>query len=124
MMKGCGFDGVELHFAHGYLGSSFLSARTNHRTDAYGGSLEKRGRLLYNSVAKTRAAVGSDFVVGVRMTGTEHMPQGITIAESAHMARAANRRASTMSTSREDAGKPPNGICRKKTAPCLTKPRP
>jgi 2,4-dienoyl-CoA reductase-like NADH-dependent reductase (Old Yellow Enzyme family) len=91
MMKGCGFDGVELHFAHGYLGSSFLSARTNHRTDAYGGSLEKRGRLLYNSVAKTRAAVGSDFVVGVRMTGTEHMPQGITIAESAHMARAAEQ---------------------------------
>ncbi|MCF8025337.1 MAG: NADH:flavin oxidoreductase, partial [Desulfobacteraceae bacterium] len=86
MMKECGFDGAELHFAHGYLGSSFLSARTNHRTDAYGGNLENRGRLLYNAVAKTRAAVGQSFVVGVRMTGNENMPRGITIEESTHMA--------------------------------------
>lgn len=91
MMKECGFDGAELHFAHGYLGSSFLSARTNHRTDAYGGSLDNRGRLLYNAVAKTRAAVGPDFVLGVRLTGNEHMPRGITIDESTHMARVAEQ---------------------------------
>ncbi len=89
LMEACGFDGVELHFAHGYLGSSFLSPRTNHRTDDYGGSLEKRATLLLRSVARTRAAVRSDFVVGVRMTGTEHMPEGITIEESTRMARMA-----------------------------------
>ena len=86
LMKGCGFDGVELHFAHGYLGSSFLSGRTNLRTDAYGGDLEKRARLLLNSVSKTKSAVGSDFTVGVRMTGNEHMPGGITIKDSTQMA--------------------------------------
>ena len=89
LMKACGFDGAELHFGHGYMGSSFLSARTNRRTDDYGGSLEKRAALLCRSVAKTRAAVGSDFVVGVRMTGTEHMPGGITIDESVEMAKMA-----------------------------------
>ncbi|UCH08614.1 MAG: hypothetical protein JSV55_06485, partial [Deltaproteobacteria bacterium] len=62
LMKECGFDGAELHFAHGYLGDNFLSPRTNLRTDAYGGSFENRTRIFRNAINKSRAQVGSDFV--------------------------------------------------------------
>ena len=48
----CGADGVELHFAHGYFAYSFLSPRTNIRTDAYGGSSDNRMRFLVNSLTK------------------------------------------------------------------------
>lgn len=87
LLKDCGFDGAELHFAHGYLGDNFLSPRTNLRTDAYGGSLENRARVLRNALTKTRAQVGSDFVIGVRLTGNEHMPGGLTIEDSSSIAR-------------------------------------
>ncbi len=66
LMKEAGFDGVELHFAHGYLGDNFLSPRTNLREDGYGGTLENRARVFRNALIKTRAQVGPDFVVGVR----------------------------------------------------------
>jgi 2,4-dienoyl-CoA reductase-like NADH-dependent reductase (Old Yellow Enzyme family) len=87
LMKGCGFDGAELHFAHGYLGDNFLSPRTNLRTDAYGGSFENRVRFFRNVVIKTRVQVGPDFVVGVRLTGEEHMPGGLGIEESSRVAK-------------------------------------
>lgn len=86
LMKECGFDGAELHFAHGYLGDNFLSPRTNLRTDAYGGSFENRVRFFRNVVIKTRVQVGLDFVVGVRLTGEEHMPGGLTIEDSSRVA--------------------------------------
>ena len=89
LLKDCGFDGAELHFAHGYLGDNFLSPRTNLRTDAYGGSLENRARVLRNAIMKTRAQVGPDFVIGVRLTGNEHMPGGLTIEDSSRIARMA-----------------------------------
>jgi 2,4-dienoyl-CoA reductase-like NADH-dependent reductase (Old Yellow Enzyme family) len=62
-----GFDGVELHGAHGYVLCQFLSAETNRRNDRYGGSLENRSRLLFDIVAGVRAKCRSDFTVGVRL---------------------------------------------------------
>jgi 2,4-dienoyl-CoA reductase-like NADH-dependent reductase (Old Yellow Enzyme family) len=63
-----GFDGVELHGAHGYVLCQFLSPETNRRTDEYGGSLENRSRLLFDIVAGIRARCRSDFTVGVRLS--------------------------------------------------------
>jgi 2,4-dienoyl-CoA reductase-like NADH-dependent reductase (Old Yellow Enzyme family) len=87
LMKEAGFDGVELHFAHGYLGDNFLSPRTNLRTDGYGGSLENRARIFRNALIKTRVQVGPDFVIGVRLTGNEHMTGGTTIEDSCGVAK-------------------------------------
>jgi len=87
LMKECGFDGAELHFAHGYLGDNFLSPRTNLRTDAYGGNFENRTRIFRNAIIKSRVQVGSDFVIGVRLTGNEHMTGGLTIEESSRIAK-------------------------------------
>lgn len=63
-----GFDGVEIHGAHGYLLCQFLSAETNRRTDRYGGTLENRSRLLFEIVDGVRARCRSDFIVGVRLS--------------------------------------------------------
>ncbi|MCW6512395.1 alkene reductase [Lichenifustis flavocetrariae] len=62
-----GFDGVELHGAHGYLLDAFLRDGTNHRTDAYGGSIENRARLLFLVAADCAAAIGADRL-GVRIS--------------------------------------------------------
>ena len=66
----CGFDGVELHFAHAYTMASFLSVE-NARRDAYGGSFENRMRLPLEVVAAVRKAVGPEFLVGCRYLGSE-----------------------------------------------------
>ncbi len=66
-----GFDGVEIHGGHGYLLSSFVSPSTNTREDEYGGSLEKRGRLLLEVVRAVRAAVGPDFAMWVKLDSRE-----------------------------------------------------
>jgi 2,4-dienoyl-CoA reductase-like NADH-dependent reductase (Old Yellow Enzyme family) len=63
-----GFDGVEIHGAHGYLVCQFLSAEINKRTDRYGGSLENRSRLLFEIVEGVRERCGKDFIVGVRLS--------------------------------------------------------
>ncbi len=63
-----GFDGVELHGAHGYVLCSFLSPETNRRTDAYGGPLANRARILFEIVAGIRARCRGDFQVGVRLS--------------------------------------------------------
>ncbi len=63
-----GFDGVELHGAHGYLICQFLSSDLNHRTDDYGGSLENRSRILFEIIDGIRARCGADFIVGVRLS--------------------------------------------------------
>jgi 2,4-dienoyl-CoA reductase-like NADH-dependent reductase (Old Yellow Enzyme family) len=63
-----GFDGVELHGAHGYLLCQFLSAEINRREDEYGGSLENRARLLFEIVDGVRERCGPKFVLGVRLS--------------------------------------------------------
>jgi 2,4-dienoyl-CoA reductase-like NADH-dependent reductase (Old Yellow Enzyme family) len=73
-----GFDGLEIHAAHGFLLDEFLSPRYNRRTDRYGGTLENRMRFLLELVRKTKAAVGNDMAVGVRASADEHIPGGST----------------------------------------------
>jgi len=64
----CGFHGVEVHGAHGYLVAQFLSAKYNRRTDDYGGSLENRARLLFDILEGIRQRCGSEFSVGLRLS--------------------------------------------------------
>jgi 2,4-dienoyl-CoA reductase-like NADH-dependent reductase (Old Yellow Enzyme family) len=68
--RACGFDGVELHFAHAYTMASFLSV-TNGRTDAYGGSFPNRMRLPLEVIEAVRGAVGRELLVGCRYLGSE-----------------------------------------------------
>jgi NADPH-dependent glutamate synthase beta subunit-like oxidoreductase/2,4-dienoyl-CoA reductase-like NADH-dependent reductase (Old Yellow Enzyme family) len=72
-----GFDAVEVHSPHGYMIWEFLSPRSNHRTDEYGGSLENRMRFLKNIIVNTRKRIGPDYPFGIRLSGDEHMPDGM-----------------------------------------------
>jgi len=74
-----GFDLVEIHGAHGYLHHSFVSPLSNLRTDEYGGSLEGRARFSVESVRALRAALGSDFTLGYRISCDEFVEGGFTI---------------------------------------------
>jgi len=74
----CGFTGVQVHAAHGYLISSFLSPVTNRRTDAWGGSLPNRARLLLETVAAVRRAVGDDFPVSVKLNSDDFRQGGFS----------------------------------------------
>ncbi|MEO9635644.1 MAG: NADH:flavin oxidoreductase/NADH oxidase family protein [Parasphingorhabdus sp.] len=77
-----GFTGAQIHAAHGYLLSSFLSPRANQRTDEYGGSLENRARFLLAVVAKTRAAVGPDFPISVKLNSADFQKGGFNFEDS------------------------------------------
>ena len=80
--KRAGFDGIELHCAHAYmLLGSFLSPLRNKRTDAYGGSLLNRARLLFEVIDGIKAACGKDFPIVLRMSGSERDPQGNTLED-------------------------------------------
>lgn len=82
-----GFDGVELHGAHGYLLSQFLSATMNQRTDEWGGSFEHRARLLRETVRAVRAATPKDFTVGVRISPEDFgQAKGLDLDESLQLA--------------------------------------
>jgi len=75
-MKALGFDGVQLHCAHGYLLSRFLSPYANRREDQYGGSVVNRVRIIREVVAEARGRAG-DFPILIKMNGTDNMPGGI-----------------------------------------------
>ncbi len=75
-VKKAGFDGAQLHGAHGYLLSSFLSPYTNRRNDTYGGSLEKRVTILREIIGKARERV-DDFPILIKMNCTDHIEGGI-----------------------------------------------
>lgn len=75
------FDGIELHAAHGYLLSQFLSPVFNKRRDNYGGALEGRARLLLEVVREVRDAVGSRFAVIVKINSEDFMEGGFTTEE-------------------------------------------
>jgi 2,4-dienoyl-CoA reductase-like NADH-dependent reductase (Old Yellow Enzyme family) len=73
-----GLDGVEVHgMAHGYLLGQFLSPATNHRTDAYGGSLENRLRIITEIIDATREETGPELIVGVRINSDDGMEGGL-----------------------------------------------
>jgi 2,4-dienoyl-CoA reductase-like NADH-dependent reductase (Old Yellow Enzyme family)/thioredoxin reductase len=76
-----GFDGVEIHMAHGYLLHQFLSPLYNHRADAYGGDLEARTRFPREVLRAVRARVGGDFTVGIRIVVDEHNADGLDAAD-------------------------------------------
>ena len=82
-----GFQVVELHFAHGYLGHSFLTPLMNERTDAYGGSFENRTRFLFESVRAVRAAITEDVPLFVRFSCTDWVEGGWTLEDSVRAAR-------------------------------------
>jgi 2,4-dienoyl-CoA reductase-like NADH-dependent reductase (Old Yellow Enzyme family)/thioredoxin reductase len=82
-----GFDGVEISAVHGYLLHQFLSPIYNKRTDAYGGDLDGRSRLLHEVVAAVREAVGGDFTVGVRLVLTDGIEGALTIDDAAAVGR-------------------------------------
>src|SRR5271166_1142091 len=82
-----GFDGVELQCSHSSIVRGFLSPATNKRTDAYGGSLERRARLLLEILSEVRDALGRKLVVGVRLCGDELIDGGTTISEAVAVAR-------------------------------------
>lgn len=73
-----GFTGVEIHAAHGYLLSQFLSPLVNHRKDRWGGSLENRARLLLDIVRGVRAAVSSGFAVSVKLNSADFQRGGFS----------------------------------------------
>ena len=77
-----GFTGVQVHAAHGYLLSQFLSPRSNQRDDPWGGSLENRARLLLDVVAAVRAAVGGDFPVAVKLNSADFQKGGFAFDEA------------------------------------------
>ncbi|MEM2945303.1 MAG: FAD-dependent oxidoreductase [Thermoproteota archaeon] len=82
-----GFDGVELHGAHGYLMDQFLSPYTNKRSDKYGGSLENRALFALETICKVREKVGSQFTLGYRMSADEYVSGGLTLQETARFAK-------------------------------------
>ncbi|MFT3808474.1 MAG: NADH:flavin oxidoreductase/NADH oxidase family protein [Micropepsaceae bacterium] len=76
-----GFTGVQIHAAHGYLVSQFLSPRANIRTDAWGGSLENRARFLLEIVRATRRVVGPDFPISVKLNSADFQKGGFAFED-------------------------------------------
>ena len=86
LAQSAGFDGVEIHAAHGYLLSSALSPRINTRHDQWGGSLENRARLVISVVRAVRAAVSPDFIVAVKLNSSDFQKGGFDHHDSVKVA--------------------------------------
>ena len=84
-----GFDGIELQCSHSSIVRGFLSQATNQRTDQYGGSIEKRARLLPEIVAAVRKVIGNRLALGVRLCGDELIEGGTTIDDAVRVAQIA-----------------------------------
>ncbi len=84
--KAAGFTGVQIHAAHGYLISQFLSPLANTREDQWGGSLENRARFLLETVAAVRLAVGSRFAISVKLNSADFSKGGFSHEDSLHVA--------------------------------------
>ena len=80
--KEAGFSGVQIHAAHGYLISQFLSPHDNRRTDKYGGSLENRMRFLKEIYLGMREELGKDFTIGIKINSTDFKEDGLTEEDS------------------------------------------
>ncbi len=87
LTEAAGFTGVQIHGAHGYLISQFLSPLSNKRTDAWGGSLENRARLLLDVVKAVRAAVSPGFCVSVKLNSADFQRGGFDEADSTEVVR-------------------------------------
>ena len=82
-----GFDGVQLHMAHGYLLSQFLSPAFNRRNDAYGGDIYKRSRIHRDICGAIRDTVGKDFPLLIKLNAQDFIENGLTVPEAATAAR-------------------------------------
>ncbi|KAF5675849.1 oxidoreductase [Fusarium heterosporum] len=85
-LEKAGFDGIELHGAHGYLLAQFLSPRTNKRTDKYGGSPENRMRLVLEVIAEIKRRVSPSFIVGIKANSIEYTEGGIQVEDACALA--------------------------------------
>lgn len=83
-----GFHGIEIHAAHGFLISQFLSPHTNHRTDGWGGDEIRRRRFLLEVYARVREQVGRDYPVTMKLNSCDYLRNGLTLEESARIAAA------------------------------------
>lgn len=83
----CGFNSIELHACHDYWLNYFLSPHFNHRSDKYGGSPEKRFRLLKEVVQSIRAETGDELILGVRLSADEFVEDGLTLEDTLDAAR-------------------------------------
>ncbi|MBI1731566.1 MAG: FAD-dependent oxidoreductase [Gammaproteobacteria bacterium] len=89
--KLAGFELVEIHGAHGYLITNFLSPHTNKRTDEYGGSLENRMRFMVEVIDDCRRKIGPDFPLTIRLSGSDYEPDGFQVDETIEVAKVAVR---------------------------------
>lgn len=87
LCKDCGFDMVQVHAAHGWLFSQFLSPTMNKRTDEFGGSLENRARFLLMSLDAVREAVGPGFPIEIRISGDDLTENGIGMEDCIKVAK-------------------------------------
>ena len=81
-LKNCGFSGIQIHGAHGYLVSQFLSPHHNHRTDDWGGTLEGRIRFALEIYRAIRTKVGPNFPIGIKLNSADFMRGGFSEEES------------------------------------------
>lgn len=96
LAKRAGYDGVEIMGSEGYLINQFLAARTNDRTDAWGGTAEKRMRFPVEIVHRARQAVGDDFLIDYRLSAVDLVDGGQTWDETAELARRIERAGASM----------------------------
>jgi 2,4-dienoyl-CoA reductase-like NADH-dependent reductase (Old Yellow Enzyme family) len=82
LLREAGFDGVQVHGAHGYLVSQFLSPRANQRTDDWGGDAVRRRRFLYELLSTMRAALGNDYPISLKLNSADFQRGGFSEEES------------------------------------------
>jgi len=85
--KKAGFDGVQLHVAHGYVLTKFLTPYYNRRTDEYGGGIEKRAAIVFETYEAIRGKVGREYPVIVKINSEDYMDQGMTFDECKYVCR-------------------------------------
>jgi len=96
LAREAGYDGVELMGSEGYLVTQFLAARTNRRTDEWGGTLENRMRFATELVRRSRRAVGADFILVFRISALDLVEGGLTLEETQVLARALEAAGTTL----------------------------
>ncbi len=96
LAREAGYDGVEIMGSEGYLINEFIAARTNHRTDRWGGSYENRMRFPVEIVRRVREAVGEDFILIYRLSMLDLVPEGSTLDEVITLAKAVEAAGATI----------------------------
>lgn len=85
--KKAGFDGIQIHAAHGYLLSKFLTPYYNTRTDEYGGDIENRARMILETYQRMRDIVGDEYPILIKINSEDFMEQGMTFEECKYVCR-------------------------------------